>query len=211
MKANLFATAYMAPVQQFCRLIQGGRMVEERCENYVKQTYRNRAVILGSNGPVALTIPIERTGENHIPIAEALISPHNNWRHNHWQTLLSAYESSPFFRFYADELREVLFAPTERLVDFNEMLLRLFCRWLFIDLDLSYTQQYEAHPSDETVDFRSCISPKCGWRLDEAFTPVPYYQVFGARFGFIPNLSIADLVFNMGPASRLVLLDSLKK
>lgn len=201
----LFATAYMGPIQQYARLIRATHAWEEHCENYVKQTYRNRAVILGANGPVALTIPIEHSGDNHMPIGQVTMSRHNNWRHIHWQTLVSAYESSPFFQFYADDLHAVYFSDIERLVDFNAALSRLFLQWLFIDITLEPTAEYLPKTDGFIEDCRTLISPKNPLTLDPHFHPVPYSQTFGTQADFSPNLSVADLLFNMGPESRLIL------
>ena len=210
MNAYLFATAYLPPVQQFARLIRADRALVEHCENYQKQTYRNRAIILGANGPMALTIPIVHTGRNHQPVGQVLISRHDNWAHTHFQALASAYESSPFFRFYASDLRALYANPPERLVDFNAALMRKLMEWFFIDTSLEPTREYHASAPAGYEDCRALISPKTPSTADKRFSPVPYYQVFSRQRGFTPNLSAVDLLFNLGPEARIVLLKSFR-
>lgn len=195
----LLSSAYLAPVPYYAALYAGGRIFEERCDHYVKQTYRNRCVIAGANGPLALTLPVVRKGNNQ-PMAEVELSTHGDWQHLHWNALVSAYENSPYFEYYADDFRPLYELPPHRLIDFNAALRDVVCDLLQLTPDIRPTRTYEARP-EGLLDLRERISPK-------ARTPLPcaeYYQVFRTRHGFLPGLSIADLLFNMGPESRLVL------
>jgi len=195
----LLSSAYLAPVAYYAALYAAGRAFEERCDHYVKQTYRNRCIIAGANGPLSLTLPVVRKGNNQ-PMADVELSRHGDWPHLHWNALVSAYENSPYFEFYADDFRPFYEHPPRRLIDFNEGLRRLVCDLLQLTPDVRPTLAYAPAP-DGLLDLRERISPK-------ARTPLPcaeYYQVFRTRHGFLPGLSIADLLFNMGPESRLVL------
>ena len=135
------------------------------------------------------------------------ISDHGNWRHQHWNALEAAYRHTPFFLYYEDDLRPFYEKKVEFLYDYNLQLTELMCSLIGIDTALVPTTQY-VHKPDEMADFRATISPKLQWSDDKEFCPKPYYQVFKERHGFIANLSIVDLLFNMGPESILVLYES---
>lgn len=206
----ILPSAYMAPVQYYAHLYTAGQAVEDRGEHFIKQTYRNRCCIATPDGPLPLTVPIVRENATRTPMHQIRLSDHGNWRHMHWNALQSAYDSSPFFMYYADELREVFEKPFTYLVDFNEALENLFLDFLSLPQGIEVSHDYIAAPPAGSTDLREALSPKAPAGSDPLFRPVPYYQVFASRTGFIPNLSIADLLFNMGPESRLVLRDSIK-
>jgi hypothetical protein len=178
----------------------------EACDNYSKQTYRNRCMIVDANGPLALTIPTEKTAEGKCLMRDICISDHGNWRHRHWNALEAAYRHTPFFLYYEDDLRPFYEKKYEYLYDFNFELTHLMCQLIGIDTPLQRTTEYGS--SSPTLDLRECIHPKHAWNTDAAFTPKEYYQVFKEKHGFMPNMSIADLLFNMGPESILVLNES---
>ncbi len=208
----LLSSAYLAPIQYYAHLYADPAACEDRSEHFVKQTYRNRCYIATPTGPLALTIPVERSAErslSHTPMADVRISDHGNWRHLHWQALVSAYENTPYFIYYADDLRPLYERSFERLTDFNAALRDTILALLSLSPALSLTTRYEAVPPTGTTDLRSLISPKVPLAADTAFTPQPYYQVFADRTGFLPNLSIVDLLFNLGPESRMVLKASM--
>lgn len=204
--ALLFATSYLGPVQLYAHLYAAPRAVEDRHEHFLKQTYRNRCYIATPTGPQALTVPVVRSGASHTATKDVRISDHGNWRHLHWAALSSAYESSPYFEYYADDFRPLYEKPYAFLVDFNEALMHLVLSLLSLDLPIETAPHYVDAPSDGSLfDLRSIVSPKVDVQADAAFHPVPYYQVFVTRTGFLPNLSIVDLLFNLGPESRMVL------
>ena len=188
----LLSTAYLAPIQYYAHLYAAHETIEDRGEHYVKQTYRNRCYIATPTGAQPLTLPIVRDGAVHTAVRDIRLSDHGKWQHLHWTALTSAYESSPHFDF---------------LVDFNDALRQTVLSLLSLDKNITPSNEYVT-PTPEMTDLRSIISPKQSLEADTAFRPTPYYQVFKERTGFIPNLSIADLLFNMGPESRLVLKKS---
>ncbi len=205
----LLSSAYLAPVHYYSVLYAFGKARIEQYDHYLKQTYRNRCVIATADGPLALSVPVTLLPAAKTPMRDVRISDHGNWRHLHWNALTSAYENSPFFEYYADDFRPFYERPYTYLIDFNEAIHEKVCELIGLDVRTERTTAF-ADVQAETADFRDRIHPKRSWDDDPFFIPRPYYQVFSRRNGFLPNLSIADLLFNMGPESILVLRDSLR-
>ena len=208
MKSVILTSAYLAPIQYYSKLYAAPQVVEEQFDHYVKQTYRNRCIIAGPNGPQALTFPIEHTELLKPCTKDIRLSDHGNWRHLHWNALQSAYDKSPYFEYYADDFRPFYENKYEYLVDFNDGLRDLVCQELGLSPQIQRSTAYVDADPDLVLDFRESIRPKVDYTFDKSFRIVPYYQVFAQKQGFQPNLSIVDLLFNMGPESRLVLRDS---
>mgnify|MGYP003211808315 FL=1 len=138
------------------------------------------------------------------------ISDHGNWRHLHWNAIESAYNHTPFFEYYKDDFRPFYEQKYEFLADFNEELCHLVCSLIDLQPDMARTTGYRTEFAPDETDFRERIHPKKDFSLEDTeFSPQPYYQVFQERLGFLPNLSIIDLLFNMGPESLLVLQKSI--
>lgn len=209
MNTILLSSAYLAPVEYYTKLYAADRVLVERYDHYMKQTYRNRCVIVGANGTLALTIPTEKDDHPKVLMKDVRISDHGNWRHVHWNALESAYRNSPFFEYYADDFRCFYEKKYPFLWDFNQALCEVVCSLIDLHPKMAGTADYQTELSDGVADFRQLIHPKIDYKeADPSFHPLPYYQVFKEKFGFIPNLSIVDLLFNMGPESLLVLRDS---
>jgi hypothetical protein len=201
--AVVLSTAYLAPVEYYRQMCNSVRTMIEKQDNYVKQTYRNRCIIASANGLQTLSIPVVKPDSPKCPTRDIRIAEHGNWRHLHWNAIVSAYNSTPFFEYYADDFRPFYEKPQGFLFDFNESLRELVCSLLDINLSLSYSDEYVI-PSAEDIDLRETIHPK-----KEICTRSfkPYYQVFENKYGFQANLSIIDLLFNMGNESILYLTE----
>ena len=205
------SSAYFAPIQWYQKLYRSERVYVEQHDSFIKQTYRNRCVIATANGPQTLTVPVVAVTPGRAG-RDVLISDHGNWRHVHRQALISAYGESPFFEFYADDILPFFHERWERLYDFNIAITRKICELLDIQTDIRTTTDYlppghhvTATPQTDTIaDYRDTIRPKHPLP-DDDFTPQRYYQVYQHRHGFLPNLSILDLLFNMGNESLLFL------
>lgn len=207
------SSAYLAPIQYYSKFLLADRVFIEQNENYVKQSYRNRCSILSANGAIPLSIPVEHSSSDKIQIKDIRIAEHGNWQHMHWNAIISAYNSTPFFEYYQDDFHPFYHKKYKFLFDFNEELQYLILELLNIELpEINCTTQYKSEFNENELDMRNIVHPKKDWKmLDAEFTSIPYYQVFGQRFGFIENLSIIDLLFNMGPESLIVLNKSIKK
>ena len=208
MNTVLLPTAYLAPVSYYSALYRADEAYIEIWEHYVKQTIRNRCQIAGPDGTIPLSIPVVKATKPGQPICETRISDHGNWRHRHWNALEAAYRHTPFFLYYEDDFRPFYEQKIESLYDFNIGLTRLICNLIGIDVTLTPTTEYFAAGMSGMEDFRESIHPKQSWQTDTAFCPKEYYQVFKEKHGFIPNMSIADMLFNMGPESILTLHES---
>ena len=206
----LLSSAYLPPVQYFAHLQSAEQVWIEQYDHYQKQTYRNRCVIAAPDGPLSLTVPIEKPNTQKAFMRDIHISDHGNWRHLHWNAIESAYNHTPFFEYYKDDFRPFYEKKFDFLVDYNEQLCQLVCQLIDIDTSFQRTESYVAEPSNTIIDLRDAIHPKKELMNDASFGVIPYYQVFQERLGFLPNLSIIDLLFNMGPEAILVLQKSIK-
>ena len=196
MTTALLQTTYFGPIQWYQKLYRYDHCLIEQYDSFQKQTYRNRCVIATANGTQALTVPVIHNGEL---VKDLCISDHNQWRRVHWNALQSAYSESPFFEYYVDDLHPFFEQKYDYLLDFNEAIRQKICELIDIHPNVEYTTEYISHLSPLT-DFRDVINAKHP-QPDEGFTPKEYWQVFQHKHGFLPNLSILDLLFNMGPES----------
>ena len=207
MTTALLQTTYFGPVQWYQKLNRYDRCIIEQYDSYQKQTYRNRCVIATANGTQALTVPVENEKNEKCLVRDIRISDHNQWRRVHWNALQSAYSESPFFEYYADDIRPFFEQKYEFLVDFNETIRETICRLIDIQPQAEYSCCWTKREAPDLIDdlsgmadFRDIISAKHPL-ADPTFTAKSYWQVFQHKHGFLPNLSILDLLFNMGPES----------
>ena len=193
---------YLAPVPVYSCLYAGTGLVVDGDAPFVKQTFRSRAVIATENGTLQLTIPVVHDG-GRTAMRDVRISEHGNWRHQHWNALLSAYRNSPFFEYYADDFAHFYEERDGFLMDFNMRLHGVICGLLGLEREIRVAEA-NCMCTGDAVDLRRFAEPKALAGI-EGYSPQEYYQVFAQRNGFIPGLSIVDLLFNMGPEALIVL------
>jgi hypothetical protein len=195
-KGAIFPLFYLPPIEYFNKLLQHQEILIEQEEHFPKQTYRNRASIQSPNGKLDLTIPVVKGSKAHTKVKDVKISYDYNWQRLHWLSLQTCYRSSAFFEFYEDEFEPFYSKKYEYLFDYNSSLMSLLFKLLKIAPQFTYTASFESMYSD-IDDYRAVIHPK----LESTYQTKPYFQVFEDRNGFMPNLSIVDLLFNQGPKS----------
>lgn len=209
---TVLSTAYFAPVAYYALLFHEQDIVIEAHENYNKQSYRNRMFIGTNQGPLALSVNVEKGYETKCPIQEVRLSSHGDWLHQHEIALMSNYGSSPFYEYYIDDILEVLRSDEQTLFGLNEKIRERICELIGFSAKVRYSNQYLRNDSENFRDLRNTLHPKKNiLESVPEFVANPYYQVFGQKQTFMPNLSILDLLFNLGPESILVLRDSIRK
>ena len=185
----LLPISYLGPVAYYSAILQSEEIFIETKEHFIKQSFRNRCTIMGSNGSQTLTIPKERKSSDKTLISDISISNQDNWQKLHWQSIVSAYNSSPFFEYYKDELLPFYNTENDNLFDFNLKLSKAILRFLQVEKELNFTSKFQKESN--RLDFRSS---KFILKNQEE-----YQQVFCEKYSFIPNLSILDVLFNLGP------------
>ncbi len=188
-------TAYLPTVQYFTILARNSKVLIEACETFPKQTCRNRCTIYSSNGKLDLVIPVNKPDGNHTQTKKILVCYDENWQINHWRAIESAYNSSPFFMFYRDDFNEIMLnGKFEKLIDINHSLITLVNDLIGIESDIKHTTEFR---KSYEHDYRNEIN-----NINNEIKYPVFRQVFNHKFGFIPNLSIIDLLFNLGPETK---------
>lgn len=177
----------------------------ETCENWQKGGWRNRTAIAGTDGRRLITVPLVGGRDQHGPLSAVKIAYKENWIQQHIRTLESCYRRAPFYEYYNNSIFEILRSRPEYLLDLNMTLLQQIRNWLFPEITISGTDNFEQQPGPGYDDRR--------WKNDiissDKIGALPVYrQVFEERHGFLPGLSILDLLFNCGPVAKTLLKDS---
>lgn len=194
---QVFSTAYFAPISYYKTLLNGHKNVLDVYEFYEKQSYRNRCNIATANGIQALSIPVESKAK--CLVRDIKISKHSQWQMQHWRSIQAAYQSSPFFEYFVDDLYPFFEKDWLYLYDLNMALHNCVEQLLELNTNLELSECY--CEIDNALDWRSSIHPK----KEPVVRTMPYYQVFAHKNGFMEDMSILDLLFNMGNESILIL------
>lgn len=206
MKSNptaiVLSTAYLGPVGYFARLVQADEVIIEHKEHYIKQTWRNRCRIMTANGPLNLIIPVVKINGHHTKTGDVEISYTEKWQQLHWRAILAAYTHSPYFLFYRDALEPFYTKRFEKLFDFNQQLLFTIFKLIGVDKKIRITSEFRKEWPDGYIDLRNAFKPG----VTTGTHNPPYMQVFEARHGFVPDLSILDLLLNLGPDTKVYLM-----
>lgn len=193
---NVLSLNYLPNVLWMRSFLAGDCIIDVH-EHFIKQTYRNRAVILSANGPLNITIPVKKTHPKMVMI-DLLADEEVNWQKQHWESIAAAYGSAPYFIHYADAFKAVYDKQVSRIADFELELLALIIRLMKVKADIHLSENYIETSEN---DLRTYISPKN--KVHESFKP--YLQVFAEKFPFQPNLSIVDALFNLGPRTHEII------
>jgi hypothetical protein len=209
----ILSTSYLGPVPYYSKFLLYPEVSVEQWENYQKQSYRNRCYIYGANGKQCLVIPVSGNSDRKTPIRDVTIDYSKPWQKIHWKSIESAYRLSPCFEFYEDELSGFYEKGCRKkfLFDWNTGLTEIMLNLLQIPAAFTCTSFYEKTPAGR-ADYRESIHPKRRLsRPDPHFKGILYSQVFESKYGFLPNLSIIDLLFNEGGHARDVLEEGLMR
>ncbi|MDO9254324.1 MAG: WbqC family protein [Bacteroidales bacterium] len=197
MKPVLLSIAYLPPVSWMAVALQSDKIALEVHETYPKQTFRNRCNIATASGILSLTIPVKRINGNHTKTCDIHIDNSKNWQLLHWRSIVTAYNKSPYFLYYRDQLEPIFLKKHDLLIDFNRELFDCILKALKIKtIDVFYTTEYEMNP--DSVDLRNSFHPKYALRNISCILP-RYMQTFEEFHDYLPDLSIIDLLFNIGP------------
>jgi len=195
----LIHLTYFPNLVHFVAMIKTDVVNFEVCDNYQKQTFRNRTEIYGANGKLALTVPVSYTQKNRQLYKDVIVANDGIWQQQHLKSLQSAYSMSPFYEFYIDDLMPLFEKKFDYILDFNLNCFEVLKDCLQLNITTKNTLIFEKEPQDK-IDYRKLVSRNC-----DVNTFKPYVQVFTEKHGFISNLSILDLLFNEGPNSELYL------
>ncbi|MFN5024593.1 MAG: WbqC family protein [Bacteroidota bacterium] len=199
-KKDVFSLHYLPCLAWMQHFLQADQPIIDVNEHYVKQSYRNRCHILSANGVLALSIPVKKLSTK-TEVNDMLIENEFNWQRQHWESIVSAYNSSPYFFYYRDYFEPLYHTKYETLTHWNTELLKTVLRLLKVNKTIQLSDAYIEKDSLQT-DWREVIHPK---KLITTATP-SYIQVFADRFAFVSNCSIIDLMFNKGPESTDLLM-----
>lgn len=210
MSQKIFHPSYFGPIDQYVSLLDEDEIILEKQDHYQKQTYRTRQYIYGANGSLLLNIPIKHRKDavGRQFYKDVKIENNFKWQQLHWRSIQTAYRTSPFFEFYEDDFISLYEKPADFLFDFNLKCMQTVIEALGLSIDFKmtdeYNKSYENH--SDIIDERSYIISK-----REALQDLkPYHQVFQEKYGFKENLSILDLLFNLGPSAQTYLFEVAK-
>lgn len=192
MKNILLHPAYFPSIETMAYIAQADKVIWETEDNYQKQTYRNRAYIAHSNGALLLNIPILHKKGERQKTRDVLTVQDFSWQKQHLKSLQTAYRTSPFFEYYEDDLLELFTQQATNLMDHNFRIFEILCDLIGLETEISKTTSYKKDTN--FMDFRFLVDAK----RENQFQNQPYTQVLEEHHGFLPNLSILDLLFNEG-------------
>ena len=194
---SLIYPSYIPSIANYIIFVQNKNIVVEMHDNYQKQTLRNRCYIYGANGQLGLHIPVHYSQLNRQQTSEIRIDNSTKWKSIHWKSIESAYRTSPFFEFYEDELKPLFSKKSDELTSFNlECISRINeC----LDFKLNYSMSKTFKKKYDGKDYRFLIETK----NNNSIKTEAYIQVFENKHGYLQNLSILDLLFNLGPETLL--------
>ncbi|PKP02870.1 MAG: hypothetical protein CVU11_10350 [Bacteroidetes bacterium HGW-Bacteroidetes-6] len=192
----LIPTLLAPPSAFYAKLISASKAITDFNETWPKQTLRNRYFIGGPNHTQMLVVPVHKTHGHNTPTCDIGID-YNGWTDYHRKSLITAYSKSPFFLYYADYIFAEFGKKHQRLIDLNSAIDKLILNWLNIKTEIEKAIDF-VRDFEQGINLRSEFKYCDSWQLKNS-----YYQPFSERFGFRNNLSVFDLLFNLGPEASL--------
>lgn len=193
----LLSSAYFPPVHYMALVTRAGKVLIEREENYIKQTFRNRCCILSANGLLNLPVPVLDGSFHKRHVKDIKIDYSKRWQQVHLRSIFSAYRAAPFFEYYFEKVERIISRGYHFLLDLNMASLQAMVEILKTETVIEYTFKFET-VKDSATDPRYYLTPKNSQALNK-FIFREYIQVFSDTTGFVPGLSTLDLIFNTGP------------
>lgn len=193
---------YLGSLEYFALLQQNSNVEFEVYDTFKKQTFRNRAYLLGSNKILPITVPL--TYSNRTITKDVVIDYNHNWIKNHWGALYSSYGKAPFFEYFQEDFKTIWERRPKFLIDLIQSFQNLVLKILKLDIEWKTTSEYQ---KTHSRDYRDCIEPKTPYTSRKIYSPSNYTQLFGDNF--TPNLSIIDLVMCEGPQAANILSASI--
>lgn len=201
----VFATAYFGSIAYFRELLQFREVTIETCETFPKQTYRNRCTILSANGPLRLTVPVEKPDGSKTLTKNIVVTQPNgaNWQQIQWRTIVAAYASSPYFEHYASEIEQLILLEENNLVQRNTIITKRLAEFFDMEINFHFSQDFITPGQSNDYRFIDYEAD-----FPSGFTSKPYTQVLFEQPRFFPNPSVLDLLFCDGPMGRKKLIDN---
>ena len=205
----LIESHYFPSIQYFSKFFLHPSLMLEQQENYVKRSFRNRTHIATANGLLRLSVPLEKGKNQQQSIQEVCISYEENWQSKQWTAICSAYGNAPFFEYYVDDFQPLFEEQDTYLFEHNLKILQTIFFVLDISPTIEFSETYLTKTTPDICDFRNKINPKTiNSIIDTSYQNIPYQQVFAEKNGYLPNLSILDLIFCKGPETISILENS---
>lgn len=195
---DMFPLLYFGPINYYREIARSNQAFFVLNERYAKQTYRSRCEIYGANGKLNLSIPVNRPFGNKTLMNEVILSDATPWRQIHWKSIKSAYGSAPFYEHYGAVVEELIMNPTTSLSEYLQKITQQIIDWLDIEPPV-FKSMALSGLTQKSLDQHALVLSPSNYIL------TPYWQVFSVKLGFLPNLSILDLLFNEGPQAQLLI------
>jgi len=204
MGSLLIEPHYLGSQEYFVSILNSESVLIEVNQHFTKQTFKNRAIFLTTNGKKQLSVPVKFG--NRTLLKDVQIDQSQNWKKDHWGCFYSAYGRSPFYEYFEDDFRTIWFKNHRFLLDLNMDMMTMCLALLRIERRIEMTKSYKIEPEGNISDFRELILPKSDYTNRTIYQSTTYSQVFGNMF--VPNLSIVDLIMNEGSNALSILRKS---
>ncbi len=202
----LIESHFLPCVHYFCILSEHKEAVIDQHSWFEKQSYRNRAHLLGSSKIETIIIPVVG-GKKKTLMKDIQIDGGQNALVKAWRAVQSNYGKAPFFEYFAEEFHSIFSKNTTFLLDLNHELLTICLKLLQIDTSISFSNTYHKENRNDKTDWRNLLHPKHEEAVQKIYKTQPYNQLFGREF--VPNLSIIDTLMCEGPASSTIIRQSI--